>query len=115
MLDRNGLRPARFVRSRDGLAVVSSEVGAVDIDPADVVEHGRIGPGQALVLDTALAHVVADGELKQGLAGRRPYAAWLAEHRVWLDLAPPASPSGRRSPARPRSWRRSATPRRTSS
>jgi glutamate synthase (NADPH) large chain len=91
-LDRNGLRPARFVRSRDGLAVVSSEVGVVDIDPADVVEHGRIGPGQALVLDTALGRVVGDRELKQGLAARRPYAAWLAEHRVWLDLAADGDP-----------------------
>ncbi|HEY3764650.1 MAG TPA: glutamate synthase large subunit, partial [Gaiellales bacterium] len=88
LLDRNGLRPARFVRSRDGLAVVSSEVGVVDVDPADVVEYGRLGPGQALVLDTALRRVVGDLELKRGLARRRPYGAWLREHRIGLgDLA----------------------------
>ncbi len=85
MLDRNGLRPARFVRSRDGLAVISSEAGVVDIDAADVVEHGRVGPGQLLVLDTALARVVGDAELKRDLGARRPYAAWLAEHRLALD------------------------------
>jgi glutamate synthase (NADPH/NADH) large chain len=85
LLDRNGLRPARLVRSRDGLAVVASEAGVAEVDPADVVEHGRIGPGQVLVLDTERGRVVADAELKRGLAGRRPYAAWLREGTVTLD------------------------------
>jgi glutamate synthase (NADPH) large chain len=87
MLDRNGLRPARFVRSRDGLAVISSEAGVVDIDAADVVEHGRVGPGELLVLDTVLRRVVGDGELKRDLGRRRPYGAWLREHRLSLDGA----------------------------
>ena len=92
LLDRNGLRPARFVRTRDDLVVISSEVGVVDIDPADVVEHGRIGPGRALVLDTASGRVVGDRELKRGLGRRRPYRSWLDEHRVVLDALPdPAS------------------------
>jgi glutamate synthase (NADPH/NADH) large chain len=99
MLDRNGLRPARFVRSRDGLAVVSSEVGVVEIDAADVVEHGRIGPGQSLVLDTVLGEVVRDGEIKRGLARRRPYATWLDEHRVCLDG--PAAACAPAAPAAP--------------
>jgi glutamate synthase (NADPH) large chain len=88
LLDRNGLRPARFVRSRDGLVVISSEVGVVDIDPADVVEHGRIGPGSTLVLDTASGAFVRDGELKSDLARRRPYRWWLDEHRVTLGALP---------------------------
>jgi len=90
LLDRNGLRPARFVRSRDGLAVVASEVGVAEIDPADVVEHGRIGPGQVLVLDTERHGVVRDGEVKRALAARRPYAAWLAGGTVALDEGPAA-------------------------
>jgi glutamate synthase (ferredoxin) len=93
LLDRNGLRPARFVRSRDGLAVVASESGVAEIDPADVVEYGRVGPGQVLVLDTERGRVVADADLKRTLAARRPYAAWLRQGTVALD--PDAAPAAR--------------------
>ena len=99
LLDRNGLRPARFVRSRDGLAVISSEVGVVDIDPADVVEHGRIGPGAGARAGHRPGRVVGDGELKRaspgggrtGVAGRAP--------RVRSTPPPMPAPSPRRTPS----------------
>ena len=88
-LDRNGLRPARFVRSREGLVVIASEVGVVDVDPADVVEAGRIGPGRLLVVDTAAGRVSGDRDVKRALSRRRPYRAWLDRHRVLLEDLPP--------------------------
>jgi glutamate synthase domain-containing protein 2/glutamate synthase domain-containing protein 1/glutamate synthase domain-containing protein 3 len=84
-LDRNGLRPLRFVRSRDGLVIVSSEVGVVEIDARDIAEAGRIAPGQLLVADSETGAVSGDREVKRALARRRPYRAWLDGHRIALD------------------------------
>jgi glutamate synthase domain-containing protein 2/glutamate synthase domain-containing protein 1/glutamate synthase domain-containing protein 3 len=87
-LDRNGLRPLRYERSRDGLAVVSSEVGVAGVDRDDVVESGRVGPGQMLVVDPRAGLVRTDRELKLELARRRPYRRWLNEHKVFLEDTP---------------------------
>ncbi len=87
-LDRNGLRPLRFVRSRDGLLVVSSEVGVVEIDPPEIAEAGRIAPGRVLVADTSTGRIAGDREVRRELARRRPYRDWLDRHRVPLGRLP---------------------------
>src|SRR5439155_6100000 len=89
-LDRNGLRPARYVRTRDGLVVLASEVGVLEIDPAEIVEAGRLRPGQMLVLEPGRDRILADAEVKHELARRRPYGHWLRVNRLWPADLPPA-------------------------
>jgi hypothetical protein len=84
-LDRNGLRPARYVRTSDGLVVLASEIGVLDIEPSRIVESGRLEPGRMLLLDTHAGRVVPDAEIKRVLARRRPYRRWLDEHKLFLD------------------------------
>jgi glutamate synthase domain-containing protein 2/glutamate synthase domain-containing protein 1/glutamate synthase domain-containing protein 3 len=83
-LDRNGLRPCRFVRTRDGLVVIASEVGVLDIPPAEIVEAGRVEPGRMLVADTISGRLVRDAETKRVLAARRPYRQWLDQQKLFL-------------------------------
>jgi glutamate synthase (ferredoxin) len=83
-LDRNGLRPCRYKITRDRLVVACSEVGVVDLDPADVVESGRLGPGELLVVDTARGAVLHSSEAKREVAGRYPYERWAS--RMTADL-----------------------------
>src|SRR5438270_744753 len=78
-LDRNGLRPCRYKVTRDGLVVAGSEVGLVDLDPASVVESGRLGPGELLVVDTRRKAILHNAEAKREVARRRPYARWAAK------------------------------------
>src|SRR5207253_1312350 len=78
-LDRNGLRPCRYKITRDGLVVAGSEVGLVDLDPANVVESGRLGPGELLVVDTRRKAILHNAEAKREVARRRPYARWAAK------------------------------------
>ena len=92
-LDRNGLRPLRYERSRDGLVVIASEVGVAGVDRAAVVESGRVGPGQMLVVDPGSGTVRGDREVKLQLARRRPYRRWLAENKVFLEDTPPRDPA----------------------
>jgi glutamate synthase (NADPH/NADH) large chain len=73
VLDRNGLRPSRYWVSNDGLVVLSSEVGVLDIDPAKVVRKGRLQPGRMFLVDTASGRIVEDAEIKAGLAAAEPY------------------------------------------
>jgi glutamate synthase (NADPH) large chain len=91
-LDRNGLRPARFVRTSGGLVVLASEIGVLEIDPAEIVEAGRLRPGQMLVLEPGRDRILADGEVKLELARRRPYRHWLRVNRLRLAELPPAEP-----------------------
>ncbi|HXK33993.1 MAG TPA: glutamate synthase large subunit [Dehalococcoidia bacterium] len=84
-LDRNGLRPARYVRTADGTIVMGSEVGMVPLDDADIVEKGRIGPGQMIAVDTAKGRLLLNDEIKDEVANRRPYGAWVRQHRMQLD------------------------------
>ncbi|MCL6552309.1 MAG: glutamate synthase large subunit [Firmicutes bacterium] len=84
-LDRNGLRPARYVVTRDGLVVVASEAGVVEIAPDRVVEKGRLGPGQMLAVDTYKGIVLHDDEIKGLYACRKPYADWVERHLIRLD------------------------------
>src|SRR5437870_8629256 len=77
-LDRNGLRPCRYTITRDGLVVAGSEAGLVDLNPADVVERGRLGPGEVLVVDTRRKAILRNAEAKREVARRRPYSRWAA-------------------------------------
>ncbi|EGD54628.1 glutamate synthase large subunit [Gordonia neofelifaecis] len=91
VLDRNGLRPSRIWVTKDGLVVLGSEVGVLDIDPADVVAKQRLQPGKMFLVDTAQGRIVADEEIKDSLAAEQPYQEWLDGSQVALaDLpAPP--------------------------
>src|SRR5438477_5618367 len=93
-LDRNGLRPCRYKITRDGLVVAGSEVGLVDLDPASVVESGRLGPGELLVVDTRRKAILHNAEAKREVARRRPYARWAARGIRLLrpTAAVPAAP-----------------------
>ncbi|SHM37637.1 glutamate synthase large subunit [Cryptosporangium aurantiacum] len=84
VLDRNGLRPARWWKTKDDLVVLASEAGVLDIDPADVVAKGRLQPGRMFLVDTAAGRIVADDEIKAELAGSEPYTEWL--HAGLMDL-----------------------------
>ncbi|MDQ3780587.1 MAG: glutamate synthase-related protein, partial [Chloroflexota bacterium] len=86
-LDRNGLRPLRYAITADGLLVAGSEAGTVAIDQARIVEKGRLGPGQMIVVDTARGVVLRNDALKEEVAARAPYASWLEAGRVRLDVA----------------------------
>ena len=87
-LDRNGLRPARYTITDDGLVLVSSEAGVLPIEPSRIVEKGRLGPGRMIAVDTVAGRILTDGAIKQEVAGRRPYAAWLGAGRVRAAALP---------------------------
>jgi glutamate synthase (ferredoxin) len=96
-VDRNGLRPCRYKVRRDGLVVAGSEVGVVDLDPREVVECGKVGPGEVLVVDTVRGEVIRNLDAKREIAGRRPYARWVARYMATLVPDParaPTSPEG---------------------
>ena len=85
-LDRNGLRPARYSITRDGYVVVASEAGVVDLPEADIIEKGRLGPGQMIVVDLDSHEILKNWEIKQRVAHAQPYGQWLQEYRE--DLIP---------------------------
>ncbi|HEY7482323.1 MAG TPA: glutamate synthase large subunit [Gemmatimonadales bacterium] len=96
-VDRNGLRPCRYKVRRDGLVVAGSEVGVVELDPREVVECGKVGPGEVLVVDTARREVIRNLDAKREIAGRRPYARWVARYMATLVPDPArvsSSPEG---------------------
>jgi len=84
-LDRNGLRPARYCITSDGYVVMGSETGVVELEESNIIEKGRLGPGQMLAVDLEQGRVLRNWEVKEESASRLPYGAWLAEHR--RDLA----------------------------
>jgi len=85
MLDRNGLRPARYLITQGGMMVVASEVGVMDFELGDIKEKGRLQPGKILLIDTEKGEIYYDGELKKQLAEAKPYRTWLAGNRIELD------------------------------
>jgi glutamate synthase (NADPH) large chain len=89
VLDRNGLRPSRYWVTDDGLVVMASEVGVLDIDPSRVVQRGRLQPGRMFLVDTAQGRIVADDEIKSALAREHPYAEWLDREQIHFDELPP--------------------------
>ena len=80
-LDRNGLRPARYCITRDGFVVMGSETGVVELEETQILEKGRLGPGQMLAVDLVNQRLLRNWDVKAEAADRHPYAAWLAEHR----------------------------------
>ncbi|WP_406584671.1 glutamate synthase large subunit [Cyanobacterium aponinum] len=96
-LDRNGLRPARYAITKDGYVVVGSETGVVDLDESEIIEKGKLGPGQMIVVDLEQNKVLKNWEIKQEIASQKPYGQWLKEYRLHLDrqaLTPNLSPTG---------------------
>src|SRR5262249_27431857 len=89
VLDRNGLRPSRYWVTADGLVVMASEVGVLDIEPGRIVQRGRLQPGRMFLVDTAQGRIVADDEIKSTLAAQHPYAEWLAREQIHFDDLPP--------------------------
>jgi glutamate synthase (NADPH/NADH) large chain len=88
VLDRNGLRPGRYWVTEDGLVVLASEAGVLDLDPATVVRKGRLEPGRMFLVDTGQGRIIEDDEVKGQLAAQRPYAQWVAEQSISLGSLP---------------------------
>ena len=80
MLDRNGLRPARYLITRDGLMVIASETGVLDIPAADIESKGRLEPGKIVMVDTEQGQILFDDEIKSRLANEHPYDEWLHDN-----------------------------------
>jgi glutamate synthase (ferredoxin) len=92
-MDRNGLRPARYQVTRDGLVIMGSEVGTLDLPLTDIVESGRIGPGQMIAVDTSSGQFLDNQQIKDRLANARPYSQWVEgnlRHLGGTDAAPAA-------------------------
>ncbi|MCU0310472.1 MAG: glutamate synthase large subunit [Acidimicrobiales bacterium] len=91
VLDRNGLRPSRYWVTADDIVVMASEVGVVDVDPARVVQKGRLQPGRMFLVDTTAGRIIGDEEIKGHLADRHPYGQWLAQNLIALEGLPARS------------------------
>jgi glutamate synthase domain-containing protein 2/glutamate synthase domain-containing protein 1/glutamate synthase domain-containing protein 3 len=87
-LDRNGLRPGRYVVTADGLVIMGSEAGVLPVKPEEVRMKGRLAPGRMLLVDTIQKRLISDEEVKKDLAARQPYAEWLKENQITLDDLP---------------------------
>ncbi|MEH2334750.1 glutamate synthase large subunit [Nostoc sp.] len=92
-LDRNGLRPARYLITKDDYIVVASEAGVVDFPEANIVEKGRLGPGQMIAVDLVNHEVLKNWEIKQRIAKQHPYGEWLQQHRQELKKIVSSQPS----------------------
>ena len=90
-LDRNGLRPGRYVVTHDGLVVMASEAGVLDVAPEQVKRKGRLQRGKMFLVDTIEGRIISDKEIKQKLASRHPYAEWLKENQITIDQLPEPS------------------------
>ena len=87
-LDRNGLRPGRYIITEDGLVVLASEIGVADIEPSKIVRKGRLQPGKMFLVDTAAGRIIEDDETKAEIAAQEPWETWLAENRISLRDLP---------------------------
>lgn len=90
MLDRNGLRPARYYVTKDDMIILSSEAGVLDIPAEDVLYKDRLRPGRMLLVDTKQGRIISDEEVKAQIASEQPYRQWLDEHLIGLDQLPEA-------------------------
>ncbi len=88
-LDRNGLRPARYLITADDLCIMASEVGVVDLPPEAIVEKGRLGPGQMIAVDTERGVLLRNDEIKRRVATQQPYGEWLRRQLQRLEVPPP--------------------------
>ena len=87
-LDRNGLRPGRYIVTKDDLVVLASEAGVIEVPPEDIRKKGRLRPGRMFLVDTVQQRIISDAEIKKQLAGRQPYAEWLKQQQVTIDMLP---------------------------
>ena len=87
-LDRNGLRPGRYLITTDGLVVLASEAGVLPMKPEEVVMKGRLAPGRMLLVDTEQKRLVSDEEIKEQLAAQQPYGQWVRDNQITLDHLP---------------------------
>ena len=87
-LDRNGLRPGRYIVTKDDLVVLASEAGVIEVPAEDVRKKGRLQPGRMFLVDTVQQRIISDGEIKKQLASRQPYAEWLKDQQVSMDMLP---------------------------
>lgn len=85
VLDRNGLRPARYIVTKKGFVVMASEVGVLDIPPADIKDSGRLEPGKIFLIDTESGRIINDSQIKQNVSTRHPYGQWIEENMIDLD------------------------------
>jgi glutamate synthase (ferredoxin) len=90
VLDRNGLRPSRYYVTKDGLVIMASEAGVLDVPPENVLTKGRLQPGRMFLVDTEQGRIIDDNEIKEKISAERPYRQWLNEHLVHLDDLPAA-------------------------
>jgi len=88
ILDRNGLRPGRYVVTHDDHVIMASETGVLDIEPEQIKTKGRLQPGKMFLVDTIAGRIVPDKEIKQQLASRQPYAQWLRNNQITIDQLP---------------------------
>jgi len=87
-LDRNGLRPGRYIITEDGLVVLASEIGVADIEPSKIVRKGRLQPGKMFLVDTVAGRIIEDDEIKSEIAASEPWEKWLGENRIHLRDLP---------------------------
>jgi len=87
-LDRNGLRPGRYIVTKDDLVVLASEAGVIEVPAEDIRKKGRLQPGRMFLVDTVKQRIVSDSEIKKELAGRQPYSEWLKQQQITLDMLP---------------------------
>ncbi|MBD3380067.1 MAG: glutamate synthase large subunit [Candidatus Omnitrophica bacterium] len=85
VLDRNGLRPARYIVTKDDTVVMASEVGVLDIDPADILKSGRLEPGKIFFIDTEAGKIIEDKDVKKDVCGRQDYGRWVRDNLVEMD------------------------------
>jgi glutamate synthase domain-containing protein 2/glutamate synthase domain-containing protein 1/glutamate synthase domain-containing protein 3 len=90
-LDRNGLRPARYLVTHDGVLIMASETGVLPVKPEDIKEKGRLQPGKMLLADLSAGRIIPDAEIKQRLSSRQPYQEWLDKQQITLDRLPAPS------------------------
>ncbi|MCL2661103.1 MAG: glutamate synthase subunit alpha, partial [Acidobacteriaceae bacterium] len=87
-LDRNGLRPGRYIVTKDDLVVLASEAGVIEVPAEDIKKKGRLQPGRMFLVDTVAQRIISDAEIKKELAARKPYAEWLQQQQVTTDILP---------------------------
>ncbi len=90
-LDRNGLRPGRYLITKDDIVVLASEAGVLDVPSADIKKKGRLQPGKMFLVDTVQQRIISDKEIKKDLAARQPYGEWLKDNQITLDHLPEPS------------------------
>ncbi|MFK7848060.1 MAG: glutamate synthase large subunit [Rhodothermales bacterium] len=88
VLDRNGLRPSRFSVTKDGIVVLASEAGVLDIDPATIIRKGRLQPGKMFLIDLKEKRIIEDEEIKATISRKEPYAQWLSDNLIYLQDLP---------------------------